>query len=179
MSFIYVAIERQMNAPTKAEADKNFEFSCNICTNRGINRNCETCPIKLKHDFVLDCFRLVDEVKNDKFAKLMADIDKAREDAKRLQIESIKAARHLADTKAWVTLKLDLMFKLYPNENVLPRDQYQKELTAWEKSFDTFDAIGKNMIAKEEANVELTKAQFELAKERLALLKQKQRKAVM
>ncbi len=179
MSFIYVAMERQMNAPTKAEADKAFAFSCNICTNRGINRNCETCPIKLKHDFVLDCFRLVDEVKNDKFAKLMADIDKAREDARRWQIELIKAERHLADTKAWVTVKLDLMFKLYPNAETMERAQYKKELKAWEKSFDTFDAIGKTMVAKEEANVELTKAQFELAKERLAILKQKQRKAVM
>ena len=179
MSFVYIAIERQTNAPSKTEADKAFEISCNICTNRGINRNCETCPIKIKHDFVMECFRLIDEVTNDKLAKLMADIDKAKADARKFLIQLIKAEKHLTDAKAWVTLKLDLMFKLYPNAETLLPDQYERELTAWEKSFDTFDAIGKRMIDREETNVKLAKAQYELAKARLVFLKNKQREAVM
>ena len=53
MKFIQNSINKQQEAVTKKEALKMFSLSCNICCTRGIQIQCEQCPIKAAHELTM------------------------------------------------------------------------------------------------------------------------------
>lgn len=50
--------EFQLDSQTVPQAVKNFEYSCEVCCNRGIRISCDRCAIAVTHEnvvaFILD-----------------------------------------------------------------------------------------------------------------------------
>ena len=57
--FENIGVERQYESINKAEADRNFRISCNICCNRGMHLDCDHCAIAVAHEATVIAFEEV------------------------------------------------------------------------------------------------------------------------
>jgi len=68
--FIQKSKELQNQAATPQEAVKFFDMSCQICCNRGINMDCDKCPIRYHHELVMAAFDDIQEYKQYKIQQI-------------------------------------------------------------------------------------------------------------
>ena len=54
--FEQVGINLQYAASTIEQANKNFEYSCNCCCNKGMRIDCDRCAISSVHNLVVAYF---------------------------------------------------------------------------------------------------------------------------
>ena len=54
--FEQVGINYQYAAPTKEDAQKAFQYSCQCCCNRGMRLDCDKCQIAFAHNLVVATF---------------------------------------------------------------------------------------------------------------------------
>lgn len=57
--FENIGVERQYESISKAEANRNFRISCNICSCRGMHLDCDHCAIAVAHEATLFAFEEV------------------------------------------------------------------------------------------------------------------------
>lgn len=54
--FEEVGVEIQYSAWSKDKAQRSFEYSCNLCCNRGLHISCDRCAIACAHKSVVETF---------------------------------------------------------------------------------------------------------------------------
>lgn len=59
--FENIGVERQYESINKAEANRNFRISCNICSCRGMHLDCDHCAIAVAHEATLFAFEEVNK----------------------------------------------------------------------------------------------------------------------
>lgn len=61
--FENVGAERQYDSQTKAEANRNFHHSCELCCNRGMHLECDRCQIRVAHELTVG---ILDDIEREK-----------------------------------------------------------------------------------------------------------------
>lgn len=62
-------VNAQMNATTKEEARRSFNWSCRCCCNRGMRIDCNRCAIAYNHYQIMSIFDDLEAMKKSKEAK--------------------------------------------------------------------------------------------------------------
>jgi len=57
--FEEVGVNRQVCAETRAQAERSFAMSCDICCNRGLRIECDRCAIQAAHERMM---KVLDDV---------------------------------------------------------------------------------------------------------------------
>lgn len=47
-------VELQQDSVSRFQAEKRFEYSCNLCCNRGYRIECECCAIRIAHEIIVE-----------------------------------------------------------------------------------------------------------------------------
>lgn len=51
--FQNIGVQKQYDSTSKAEANKKYEISCELCSQRGLHIQCNQCAIKTAHDLII------------------------------------------------------------------------------------------------------------------------------
>lgn len=62
--FFEIGVQRQHDATSTPEANRQFFRSCEACASKGFCDNCDQCPIKGAHRFMLETFAIKQEVEH-------------------------------------------------------------------------------------------------------------------
>lgn len=46
-------VEFQVNAQNSEQAKRSFDYSCNLCCNRGLRISCDRCAIRVTHERIV------------------------------------------------------------------------------------------------------------------------------
>lgn len=57
--FEQIGISYQQSSMSKHEANKNFQYSCRVCCNRGLQIDCDRCAIAISNIATISAFEMV------------------------------------------------------------------------------------------------------------------------
>ena len=94
--FLNNAKEMQLSSVTKEEAIANYRTSCRICTRRGINIECDRCPVKATHELMMSIYNDIEYAEKQKKLKKAEEELRGAEENLKGYIEVVQSCfRHV------------------------------------------------------------------------------------